>query len=220
MIWYAVPSARAPEETADVFAAWRAQGYQVALWRDPGAAPVPGVDLTLNGPYCGYHTAINTLCREILKNDPEADWIVTGGDDIFPDPNHSGPSIAAECTAHFGGTFGVMQPTGDPWAHPDRICGSPFMGREFCRRMYGGRGPWCEAYPHMWGDEEMHDICLARGILWNRPDLAHYHRHFQRGPNRAAKPAWMVRNDSCYEIFKPLFQQRKAAGFPGHVPIP
>ena len=65
-------------------------------------------------------------------------------------------------------TFGVMQPTGDRWgerngiATIDRIAGSPWMGREFCRRMYHGSGPMyngstttllmrnCNAWPKSW----------------------------------------------------------------------
>ncbi len=46
-------------------------------------------------------------------------------------------------------TFGVMQPTGDPWSdnHPGekrlirRVAGSPWLGREWCERANKGRGP-------------------------------------------------------------------------------
>lgn len=218
-VWFAVPSKRTPAEAEVALSQWRAKGYKIALWRDEGDEDI-ACNLLLSGQYPGYHGAVNALCREIIALDQEADWIVTGGDDMLPDPNRAPDEIAAECTAHFGGTFGVMQPTGDHWASPDKICGSPWMGREFCRRMYGGQGPFCEAYPHMWGDEEMHEVTKAMGILWNRDDLSHFHNHFQRDRKHsmADRPDWMVRNDSFYQKYKPIFDARKRAGFPGHEP--
>lgn len=173
-IWFAVPSKRSPEEAETCLSKWREMGYKIALWRDVGDPEIP-CDLLLVGEYKGYHNAVNALCREILARDPDAEWIVTGGDDMEPDPNKRAEVIAAECTEHFGGTFGVMQPTGDitAWSesHVDRICGSPWMGREFCRRMYGGNGPFWHSYYHMYGDEEMHEVCKSLGLLWNRSDL-------------------------------------------------
>jgi hypothetical protein len=215
-VWLAIPSARSEEDTADCFAAWKAQGYKIALWRDTEPAPAIA-DLTLVGKYQGYHHAVNTLCREIMARDTECQWIVSGGDDIFPDKTKTADVIAAECTEHFGGTFGVMQPTGDGWGDPQRICGSPWMGREFCRRMYGGRGPFCEAYYHMWGDEEMHEICKARGILWNRADLVHYHKHWIR--EKKTQPHHLDYAVTCYEGLMPLYRKRKRENFPGHEPI-
>jgi len=202
---------------------WRKMGYRIALWRDPEDAPIP-CDMMLIGPYPGYHIAVNSLCREVMKHDMGASWLVTAGDDMTPDPSRRADEIAAECTTYFSGTFGVMQPTGDKWAasHPERICGSPWMGREFCRRMYGGHGPFCEEYFQLWGDEEMHEVCVKLGILWNREDLVHFHDHFQRGGKRplSERPSWMVRNDECYQKLKPIFDRRKRTGWPGHEPLP
>jgi hypothetical protein len=218
-VWFAVPSKRSPADANVDLSRWRAKGYKLALWRDTGDEAIE-CDMMLTGPYHGYHVAVNSLCKAIVAIDAEADWIVTGGDDMRPDPERAPAEIALECTAHFGGTFGVMQPTGDHWAHPERICGSPWMGREFCRRMYGGNGPFCEEYPHMWGDEEMHEVCKAMGILWNRDDLSHFHDHFQRPQEHRIneRPNWMIRNDNCYAKYKPVFDRRKRAGFPGHEP--
>jgi len=227
-VWFAVPSARSEDETADVFAAWKAQGYKIALWRDQEPAPAVA-DMTLIGEYRGYPNAVNDLCREIFARDPECMWVASGGDDMFPDPNKSADEIAAECTEHFGGTFGVMQPCGDRWFNPERICGSPFMGREFCRRMYGGAtyqkpGPFCELFYHMWSDQEMHEICLKLGILWNRMDLSHYHRHWirvqQEAKQKLKTPAHLTKAVTCYESLMPLYKDRERKGFPGHEPLP
>jgi hypothetical protein len=221
-VWFAIPSKRPPEEAEPCLSKWRAQGYKIALWRDEGDPEIKA-DLLIVGEYQGYHHAVNALCRAIMALDPEASWIVSGGDDMCPDPKKCADEIAAECTAHFGGTFGVVQPVGDTWGDPQRICGSPWMGREFCRRMYQGRGPFCEAYYHMWGDEEMHELCKARGILWNRPDLSHYHHHWIREAQASKQPlkapAFLARAIPCYEGLMPLYRARKAANYPGHEPI-
>jgi hypothetical protein len=222
-VWFAIPSKRDPATAETYLNHWRERGYKIALWRDQDD-PAIAADFTATAPvYPGYHGAINGLARCIRSLDLNAEWIVTGGDDMLPDPNKTAEEIGAECSEHFKGSFGVMQPTGDKWAgsDPGAICGSPWMGREFCRRMYGGKGPFCEAYPHMWGDEEMHIITSRLGILWNRPDLTHFHGHFRRnaGFKLSQRPSWMVRNDECYTKYKPLFEARKRAGFPGHEPI-
>ena len=61
-----------------------------------------------------------------------ADWVVTGGDDMWPEKGQAPETIAEECREHFGGTWGVMQPTGDRWmveedgtAASERICEFP-----------------------------------------------------------------------------------------------
>ena len=78
-------------------------------------------------------------------------------------------------------TFGIMQPTGDRWgadepwakalfpdapAYIDRICGSPWIGREFARRMNEGAGPFHPAYRHMFADEELQCVAKRLGVLW------------------------------------------------------
>jgi len=96
-------------------------------------------------------------------------------------------------------TFGVMQPTGhrygddamgrarwpDAPAYIDRICGSPWIGREFARRVNQGRGPWWPEYFHMHVDEELFNVAKGLGVLWQRRDLIHYHDHWGRKVNGA-----------------------------------
>jgi hypothetical protein len=216
-VYFAIPSKRPPAEAEKVLSKWRAQGYKIALWRDLGDPPIP-CDLALSGKYRGYHVAVNVLVHEILRRDPEATWICTGGDDVDPVANMTAEQIAAECTAHFKGTFGVMQPGGDKWCTPNTFCGSPWMGREFCRRMYGGHGPFSEAYFHMYGDNEMFEVAQKMKILWVREELTHYHHHWQRENQK--EPDFLKVADSCYAKLGQLFRERKLAGFPGHEPIP
>lgn len=254
-IWYAIPSARPLEEIEPVIKAWRERGYRVWLWRDPGPdrEKLPGGVYVARGRYMGYAVTVNFLCRQIMAVDERAEWIVTGGDDVWPDPNKTAEEIGRECSEYFAGrgpatrvddktvsmsveefeksrTFGVMQPTGDDWSdiHEgkksriiERIAGSPWMGREFCRRMNGGEGPLWPEYTHCFEDEELQLVAQKLGVFWQRPELTHRHDHWQRQPNAKDAPAHLAEATSKahWDKFKALFEQRKAAGFPGSEPI-
>ena len=192
--------------------------------------------------YPGYAQATNALIAEVLARDPSCDWCVAGGDDIDPDANHTADEIAAQCSEHFArihtqnrgdwaaedyrrlATWGVMQPTGDRFdgGSIDRICGSPWLGREFCRRVNQGRGPFWPEYTHMFSDEELQNVAVKLGVLWQRPDLIHYHNHFQRVPGtdfgqRATTPPHLAEaySPEHWRKYKALFEARKATGFPG-----
>src|SRR5216683_3069212 len=176
-VYLCIPSARMASEVDSTLAIWRERGYRIALWRDtPDDAPI--CDLLLTGKYPGYALAVNALAAEVLSHDAQCEWIVTGGDDTEPDPNHSPEQIAAQCRDHFGSTFGVMQPTGDRWgdsksAYIDRVAGSPWLGREFCQRVNGGNGPLWHEYFHMGVDEELQAVAERLGVFWSRRDLTH-----------------------------------------------
>lgn len=273
-VWYCVPSKRPEAEATKCLSAWRERGYKIAVWHDYGYPKPHPADLEMtagSAAYPGYTQAVNLLIREVFGVDREAEWFVTGGDDVFPDPNHTAEEIAAQCTTHFAmhwakvceecideaglrgklgdthsisgppgwimRTFGVMQPTGDRWgenpkhhrpemrsAYIDRVCGSPWMGREFCRRINGGNGPLWSEYRHMYEDEELYDVAMKLGILWQRPDLIHYHEHWGRKPDATTDdmPEFLKAANSTEEWnkAKALYERRRAAGFPGHEPLP
>lgn len=116
----------------------------------------------------------------------------------------------------------------------DRICGSPWMGREFCRRMYHGAGPLYHGYFHNFADEELQCVARKLGVLWQRRDLTQEHRHWATKQPKSAThtgiagdvrnmPEWARKiNDpqqSDWDRSKALFARRKAAGFPGHEPL-
>lgn len=294
-VWYAIPSKRPTGEVEPLLRLWRERGYRIALfvdWNPPGtpletreakgeimlrgggrfAPSEPGRTYAPDwNHYPGYAVACNSLIEQILHKDPDAEWIVTGGDDVEPDPNKTAEQIARECSEYFlqharfapGDTFGVMQPTGDRWgqhdiagghhfekwpdqpercihcgqgadaprhmigAYIDRVCGSPWIGREFARRMYQGNGPYWPEYTHMGVDEELQEVALKLGVLWQRPDLTHYHNHWGR-PRGGAKygdqanmPAFLEHANSGpeWDRYKRILTARRAAGFPGHEPL-
>jgi hypothetical protein len=223
-VWFAIPSKRPPDEANAVLAQWHRQGYRVAVYRDEGDPDV-AAQLIINGRYPGYASATNALCREIIRLDPEAQWIVIGGDDVLPDPTQTAEAIGAQCSEHFGGTFGVMQPTGDRWgecagsAPPDRVCCYPFLGREFCRRMYGGKGPMHDGFHHMFVDEELHHVATKLGVLWHRRDLTHTHQHWMRDGKQMPEFLREANSPQHWQKSQLLFKARLHAGFPGHHPI-
>lgn len=231
-VWLTIPSAKPAAEAQKCVDAWRAMGYSVALFRDIGSDLVD-CDYILQGEYKGYAATCNRLIREVLKYDTAAEWFVCAGDDIWPDETKRADVIAAECKEHFGGpfanyghnrpqnTFGVMQPTGDPWADAagrmiERIAGSPWIGREFALRTYGGDGPYFAGYTHCFLDNELQDIAEALGVYWRRPDLTHTHRHWTR--EKRAMPHYLqdANSPAHWQKYHAIYRQRKAAGFPGH----
>lgn len=225
--WLCLPSKRPPEEANPILRLWKERGYYTAVLRDAGDPPVTANLIVYRDRYEGYSKSVNSLCSIVMAADRDAMWLVTGGDDTSPDPNHTAEEIAKQCTEHFRGTFGVMQPTGDPFADYsiERICGSPWMGRDFCRRMNGGQGPMWPDYFHMFNDQELQEVAIKLGVLWQRRDLSHKHNHWMRnGDNMVSgqqAPAFLSRANSQdnWDQMRNLFYGRQSQGFPGHEPL-
>lgn len=218
-VWYCIPSARPAAEVEKAMAWWRFRGYKVALFRDEDAKDVPGVR-NIHGKYLGYAKAVNLLARIVLADDPDCGWVVTGGDDILPDPCKSADEIARECEVYFGGTLGVMQPTGDRHLEEadgrcaaERVCVSPWLGRDWCERGYNGRGPLCEEYFHFFVDEDLHNVATRLGLLWHRVDICQHHNFWGRTPGNP-RPEHLKRAAAQWKEARDLFFARKAAGFP------
>ncbi len=244
-----VPVLKLWRERGYQIALWRDDGLRGDLmpWVD---------HLNSSFEYPGYAQSVNALINNIISLDANADWFVCAGDDTEPDPDHSAEEIAQECANHFGRllppkltrpivdrcqidpqsrTFGVMQPTGDRWhegvggfsnAPIDRVAGSPWIGREFARRMYGGKGPYWPEYQHMFVDEELQNVAEKYGVFWQRSDLTQRHNHWGRGATdkaviEAKIPAHLVKwnTPAHWRESKALFESRKAKNFPGVEPI-
>jgi hypothetical protein len=222
-VWYAIPTMRLPGQWSSL-PKWQAAGYKIALFQDVGSAELP-CDFAIHGEYRGYPDAVNALCRYILVQYPETNIIITGGDDIDPDPAKHPWEIQEQFLTHFSGTFGVMQPTGDRWmVNPDGLCAcervleSPWMGREWVQRINGGQGPIWPEYFHFFEDEEHREVAMNLGKLWFRPDLTQYHHHWSR--EHRPRPEYLKPARLNWDAAKKLFDTRKNAGFPGHEPLP
>lgn len=244
-VWLTIPSARPATEADRVLSVWSERGYKIALWRDIGASIPFYVDYLHIDKYPGYAPAVNYLIQRLMDSNAAAEWFIAAGDDTLPDPSKTAEEIAEECGNHFdhlsncfNDTFGVMQPTGDRWhegvggftnAPIDRVAGSAWYGREYCRRMYQGDGPLFRGYQHMFVDEEAQAVAEKMGVFWQRRDLVQKHLHWGRGETDKAvielKPGTIPphlekwNTSQHWNEAKALFNSRKAAGFPGHEPI-
>lgn len=243
-VWFCIPSKRPLHELGEVLGAWKERGYKIAVAREVADGAPSQADLVIPVySYQGWARSTNLLISVVMAGCQDAEWFVGGGDDYWPDPNKTAEEIAAECGEHFWNkhitnpgmkittiavrTFGVMQPTGDRWmdkgdghgAVIDRIAGSPWMGREFCRRMYHGAGPLYSGFYHNFADELLQKSAQKLGVFWQRPDLFQEHRHWarRRGDWRDA-PDWAYKinhpQQSDWERSKALFKNMEAAGFP------
>lgn len=227
-VWFTVPSIRAKHEAEDCFRRWKDLGYKIAILREGEPVPSHLVDLQMQAfTYHGWPKSTNILCKSVLADDPMMQWCVGGGDDYWPDPNHSAAIIEEQCSVHFSqpyttgdgmfttiqGSYGVMQPTGDRWgdnessraafgqdrgAIIDRVAGSPWMGREWIERAYQGNVPMFDGYHHLYADEELQCVAEKLGVFWQRRDLNQYHNH----PARTDPKGYGVYNEGH---LKPLY---------------
>jgi hypothetical protein len=249
-VWLCIPSARPVAEVAARMAKWKERGYKIVLWRDRQDESPDLADALYIENYPGYAEAANILIGFAMAHDRSADWFVTGGDDVDPDPTKTADEIAEECTRYFldlhekhcagctidanlVATFGVMQPTGDRWgdrqgAYIDRVAGSPWIGREFARRTYNGNGPYWPEYTHMGVDEELQAVATKIGVFWQRPDLTQMHWHWgrPRDGERIGKQERMPdflkvpNSQEHWNEYKRIFSERQQNGFPGHELLP
>src|SRR5690349_13490060 len=176
-VWFAIPVAQAcVDEAQRTFEEWNALGYNcIALVNGP-KHPENCVCREVS-TYLGWAWATNLLA-EFLGS--QFDWLIAGGHDVFPHPDLKAAEISAQCTEHFKGTFGVMQPCGDAYgALADKsACVSAWIGRKFCTK----HGPFHEGYYHFWADTELKHVAEIENSLWWREDLSQYHDHHLRKP--------------------------------------
>lgn len=223
-VFVVFPSA-SPTRAAESVEKWRYMGYQTGVYFNYGTQEACGAHKVWFGPYEGYWNACNYMAHIVVAGEEKATICIFASDDIDPDPKYTAHEIGDQFLEHFPDTFGVMQPCGDrqgidhtgkPAA--ERICGSPWMGADWVRRAYGGRGATDSRFFHFYGDEHLYEVAKKRGVLWMRPDLVHHHRHWSWGHSQ--QQIYQKRNaDQHWEKDKALFMADKEAGFPGSEPL-
>jgi len=227
-VWVAFPSCNA-ERAAVCCAAWIDAGYHTCVTVDDQATADmvsnkmgdhgwPHV-LRIVSPYPGYWRSQNEMAR-LLVEKHDAEVVICGADDIYPDERANARELHAEFVAEFPDLFGIMQPTGDAAAMPgtDKICGSPWIGRAVVERLYHGAGPYWPDYMQFYGDEELHDVADMLGILRQRSDVTQKHLHWaRRDGQRTARLRYQEDNSTrWWKQDQGVFMRRKSEGFPGH----
>lgn len=214
-VWFAIPSASV-ERCRQRLPAWRDMGYKIAILQNRERGEIPADLVVWSDTYPGWAESVNMLCRDIVP--ATADIVVSGGDDMLPDPNKTAPQLASEYFERFPDGFGVMQPAGDTFMWAANYCGSPWFARPFFTTMYKGRGPMWGGYRHNWADYELYWVARCIGALWMRDDVEQRHAHFSR--DNEHPPEWWVKNVANNDQKDcELFLARKYRGFPGHEPI-
>lgn len=214
-VWYAIPSASV-DRCRQTLPAWREMGYRVAVLQNRQRGEIPADLVVWSDTYPGWAASVNLLCSQVVPLN--APIIVTGGDDMLPDPNKPAAEIAEEFLERFPHTFGVMQPTGDDFMNCAEYCGSPWLGRAWIQRAYRGNAPMWSGYRHNWADHELKVIADAYAALWQRPDLTQQHLHFSR--TRADAPEyWRTQVHAHDRRDVERFIGRLLTAFPGHEPV-
>lgn len=199
---------------------WREQGYRMAFFVDPGPIRIKtrDDDIIVQAPYPGVWKACNALAKAAVECG--ADVCLFAGDDMDPDPNHKADEIARQYLERFPTGMGLMQPCGDPQGRDSsgkvaaaRICGSAWFGIDWILKSYGGRGPTPTMYYHFFGDEELAVKGDELGLLWWRPDLVQYHRHWSWGHTQ--QQDYHLRAQTKWQADQATFNRRKEQGFPG-----
>lgn len=214
-VWLAIPSAN-PDLCRWTLPLWRSMGYRVAVLQNRRRAEIPADVVVWREEYPGWAASVNLLAREPALR--RAAVIVAAGDDVLPDAHTPAHAIARQFLERFPDGFGVMQPTGDAYMHAEHTCPSPWIGRGWIDRMYGGRGALFPGYRHAWAGMELFWLARGLGALWQRPDLVQHHEHWRRTGRPAPEYIADVRAHAREEL--QLFLARMWLGFPGHEPLP
>lgn len=200
-----------------IFPKWRSKGYSLGLYVDPGCDHP--CDLLIRGAYPGVWNAWNALARAAVASG--ADVCVLAGDDMLCDPQKTAEEIGSEYLDRWPDGFGVMQPCGDPQGSDEsgrsaaaRICGSPWVGKEWIKRAYLGNGPVNGKYGAFYADEELKYIAERSGRLWMRQDLIQFHMHWSFSGGLTKQPYHERNSNLHWKNDKSIFEFQKANGFP------
>src|SRR5262249_54265870 len=104
--WFAIPSA-SPDKCRKVLPALRAMGYKIAVLQNQARADIPADLVVWSDTYPGWAESINILARQVVPRDCPV--IVSGGDDMLPDPSQRAGELARQFLGRFPDTLGVMQ---------------------------------------------------------------------------------------------------------------
>ena len=184
--------------------AWKKQGYRTAVLIDNTVRPLDAKNIDYILPiveWKGFPNAANELCQMSF------DIIVIAGNDMFPDAEHHAQVIGKQFTDHFGGTNGVMQPTGDNYGCIDIAAVSPWIGKDYIAHCQGQ--PYCEDYYHYYCDADLQTEATKKGVFWQRPDLVQYHDHWSRKDN--IRPVHLERAKDQHQQDKATYTRRHGA---------
>lgn len=171
IIWVAAPCLE-PDRAEEFADRWHERGYRVAIVMNREKYKPVKADVLLKvDAYEGYYRTLNFLCQGLVQNE-KADVVVCAGDRVRPPALRGAHEIGTTFAARFQSGIGVMQPGTGAQALFDREnCPSPWIGCNFIRKFYGGKGPFHEGYFQFHGGKELFAVAQKAGLLWQRDDI-------------------------------------------------
>jgi len=209
--WVVWPSPNL-ERSRRMVEVWREFGARVAVLLNPPHkhTDLPEADMVIvQEGWSGFPVAANLLCHEV-----PGDIVVVVGDDIYPDPSWTAQGVGQEMLQRFPGLEGVMQPIGDEYGWTHKCAGSPWIGRGFIEKAYGGvAGPFWPGYFHYFCDQELQEYATSLGVFQQRPDLTQFHDHWQRKKD-GKRPKYLRKAKQHWAKDRALFNARKREKWP------
>jgi len=190
---------------------WRELGYKVAVLVNPPFGPedFERADMVIvQEEWTGFPVAANVLCLEA-----PGDVVVIVGTDIDPDTSRTAQELGGRFLERFPDLCGVIQPTGDEYGEVQSCAVSPWIGRGFIEKAYGGRGPYWPGYFHYFCDRELQAKAQAMGAFEQWPQVIQYHRHWQREA-QPRRPRHLRTAKRLHSRDRAIFESRQAEGFP------
>jgi hypothetical protein len=215
LCWYCIPI-HDGSAAAECLSSWKSLGYHVAVVGESLSLQRLSslVDLVLiRNTYDGYAEAVNYLWKIIGAR---ADIFITGGFDVWPDPNFKANDAAELYLSHFPLLEGVMQPTGDSFTPPEdfRVSApSPWIGRRFSLSVYGGIGPLWPGYFHSFVDWELFEVASRLGVYAIEPKLSQRHNRWTN--DSRGWPSYLSRAKAAHSTDRNLLHRRRQMDYPG-----
>ena len=191
-------------------ARWKNQGYDTALFIEHSIEQPSNIDHYIIGDWKGFPSAANKLCQAYVDL---YDIIIISGNDLYPDTKLTAQEIGNQFMDHFHGTNGIMHPVGDKYGLIMEAAVCPWIGADYIKSVYGGRGPYYEGYYHYFCDGELQDVATLNNTFWQRDDLIQYHAHWSRMHEK--RPAHLMPALTNHADDQATYHARKEAGFPG-----
>jgi hypothetical protein len=174
IIWAVIPSTD-PARANEMSERWSARGYRTCLVINKELVPpsmkssMRAHQVFLVGGYEGWFRTMNFCCG-VLFTQGQADVVVCSSDRILPSETGTAHEIATAFALKFPGGVGVMQPT--KHGCPKDDLQSPWIGKPFWYKTYGGRGPFYERYFQYFGNRELYAVAQRMGALWEHEGIA------------------------------------------------
>ncbi len=209
-IWVVWPTVHL-DQSNKMIPIWKSFGYKVAILANPPFTHghFPEADrVIVQKKWLGFPVAANILCKEVPGN-----IVVVAGDDLYPDPESNAEEIGTHFLKRFPDTFGLVQPTGDKFGCWDKCAVSPWIGRAFIEKAYGGNGPYREEYFHYFSDQELQEYAIKMNVFEQFKYVTQFHDHWQR-QEKPSRPGHLIQAGAKWRKDKQIFEQRKKEGFP------